>query len=204
MNNDVQYWNNDAVKYDTRLKRSQNAYEQLIAYIQKEVSQEMLLLDIGTGTGEIPLRLCTHVKRIEAIDFSPEMIKIAKKKAERAGIANISFFVQEINRFTPIEVPFDIITIINVLHVVPNPEEVIEEAKKRIKNDGKIIIATYLHDENLQSRVISYFMKRKGHPIVRKFNSKTICHFIEKRSLKILFKEKLPNIMPIFYIVASK
>lgn len=199
---DIQYWNNDAVNYDTRLKKSQRAYETLLAYIKKEVNQETRLLDIGTGTGEIPLRLSAHVKKIDAIDSSPEMIKIAINKAERAGITNISFLVQDIDYLFSHEATFDVITIINLLHVVPNPDAVLEEAKKRLKKDGKIILATYLHDENIQSRIISYFMKRKGHPIITRFNCKTICSFIEKSSLKIIFKEKLPNIMPIFYVIA--
>ena len=132
------------------------------------------------------------------------MIKIAGRKSSDRGIKNISFLVHDLKTLPHDGQLFDLIIIINVLHVVPSPEDLLEEAKARLKTGGKIIIATYLHDENLISRVISFIMKRKGHPIVNKFNSSTLCRFIEKRSLKILEKEKIPNLMPVGYVVVSR
>ncbi len=204
MTNDVTYWNNDAADYDNRAKKSHKAYQNIINLIKKEVTNEMNILDIGTGTGEIPINIFSNVKSIEAIDYSPEMIQIAKNKSEKRGIKNITFLVQDSNNLNYKDNSFDAIIIINLLHITPKPGNVINEAKRLIKKDGKIIIATFLHNENIKSRFISYIMKKKGHPIVTKFNSNTIYEFVERCSLKIISKENIKNIMPLLYITATK
>ena len=204
MTSEITYWNNDAVNYDKRAKKSHKAYQTIIKLIKNEISTGMDILDMGTGTGEVPISICDDVKSINAIDFSPEMIQTAQKKADRNGIKNINFLVQDSSHLNYKDNSFDVILIINLLHVVPNPENIINEAKRLIKKDGKIIIASFLNDENLKSRLISYIMKRKGHPIVTKFNTDTICEFITKCSLKIISKKKIRNIMPIIYVTNSK
>ncbi len=204
MINEERYWNNDASNYDKRAQKSHEAYLKIISLIKKDITNEMNILDIGTGTGEIPLSISNDVKSIHAIDFSSEMIQIAENKAEKRRIENITFLVQDGNTLNYEDNSFDVITIINLLHIVSKPGKIISEAKRLIKNDGKIIIATYLHDENIRSKVISYFMKMKGHPVVTMYNSKTICEYIEGSLLKIIYSENIPNIMPILYITAVK
>jgi len=204
MTSEITYWNNDAANYDKRAKKSHDAYKTIIKLIKNEISTEMDILDMGTGTGAVPIGICGNVTSINAIDFSPEMIQIAQKKADKNGIKNITFLVKDSNHLNYKDNSFDIILIINLLHVVPDPEDIINEAKRLIKKDGKIIIASFLNDENLKSKFISYILKRKGHPIVTKFKTDTICEFITKCSLKIISKKNIKNIMPIIYMTSSK
>lgn len=204
MTTKITYWNNDAANYDKRAKKSHKAYQAIIKLIKNEISAGMDVLDMGTGTGEVPINICDDVKSINAIDFSPEMIQIAQTKADKNGNKNINFLVKDSSHLNYKDNSFDVILIINLLHIVPNPENIINEAKRLIKKDGKIIIASFLNDENLKSKLISYIMKRKGHPIVTKFNTDTICEFITKRSLKIISKKNIKNIMPIIYVTSSK
>jgi ubiquinone/menaquinone biosynthesis C-methylase UbiE len=204
MNSQLEYWNKDAANYDNRAKKSYKAYQRVIELIKNEVKKDMSFLDIGTGTGEIPLALSLHVKKIEGIDYSPEMITIAKKKIEQKMIKNINFSVQDSANLNFSNNSFDIVLISNLLHIIPAPEKVIEEAKRLIKKDGIIILANYLHDENILSHLISFIMKKKGHPIAIKYNSETFSKFIEACSLKIIYKEKIPNLMPFLYIKAIK
>jgi ubiquinone/menaquinone biosynthesis C-methylase UbiE len=204
MTNETVYWDNDAKKYDNRAKKSYKAYQKMINLIKKEITDEMTVLDIGTGTGEIPVNIYKNAKSIEATDVSPEMIKIAQNKSEARGIQNIKFLVQDSNNLSYKDNSFDVIIIINLLHFIPNPENVLNEAKRLLKKDGKIIIASFLHNENIKSRIISYIMKRKGHPVVTKFDSNTICEFIIKCSLKIISQKNIKNIMPIIYMISSK
>ena len=52
--------------------------------------------------------ICGNVKSINAIDFSPEMIQIAQKKADKNGIKNITFLVQDSNHLNYKDNSFDI------------------------------------------------------------------------------------------------
>lgn len=203
MISELTYWNNDAANYDVRAKKSHKAYQTILSFIKNEISTDMDILDMGTGTGEIPIGICSNTKSINAIDFSPEMIRIARKKADKKGIKNISFLVEDGNQLNFEDNSFDVILIINLLHIVPEPENIINEAKRLIKKDGRIIVVTFLNDENLKSILISYVMKSKGHPITTPFNSNTICEFITKHSLKIITRKSIKNIMPVMYITCS-
>jgi ubiquinone/menaquinone biosynthesis C-methylase UbiE len=204
MTSEITYWNNDAANYDKRAKKSHKAYQAIIELIQNEISTDMDVLDMGTGTGEIPVNIYGNARSIDAVDFSPEMIQIAQEKADKNEIKNVRFFVRDSSRLSYKDNSFDVILIINLLHVVPNPEKVINEAKRLVKNEGKIIIASFLNDENLRSRLISYIMARKGHPVVTKFNTDSICEFVAKCSLKIDSTKNIKNIMPAIYLTASK
>lgn len=203
MTSEITYWNNDAANYDARAKKSHKAYQTILSFIKNEISTEMEILDMGTGTGEIPIGICSNVKSINGIDFSPEMIRIARKKAHKKGIKNISFLVEDGNQLNFEDNSFDVILIINLLHVVPNPENIINEAKRLVKKEGKIIIVTFMNNENLKSKLISYVLKSKGHPITTPFNTNTICEFVTKHSLKIIFRKNIKNIMPIMYMTCS-
>ncbi len=50
-----------------------------------------VILDIGCGTGETALGLAPHCACVHAVDVSREMIRCAAAKAEKRGLANISF-----------------------------------------------------------------------------------------------------------------
>lgn len=204
MSSNITYWNNDAAGYDKRAKKSAKAYQMIIKLLKNEVSPEMSVLDIGTGTGEIPINISGNVKYIDAVDFSSEMIQVAKNKMEEKGIKNISFLIQNSNQMSYKDNSFDIILMTNLLHVVPNPENVIDEAKRLIKKDGKIIISSYLHNQNMISRFISNSMKKKGHPVERMFNRHSLCEFVNKCSLEIISKVNIKNIMPMMFIIARK
>jgi ubiquinone/menaquinone biosynthesis C-methylase UbiE len=91
MTSEITYWNNDAANYDKRAKKSHEAYQTIIKLIKNEISTEVDILDMGTGTGEIPIGICGNVKSINAIDFSPEMIQIAQKKLIKMELKILHF-----------------------------------------------------------------------------------------------------------------
>ena len=63
------YWNIKAFDYDTHLKKSENAYLKIIELIKIEIDKSQTLLDLGTGTGEIPIAIADGVMKIIATDF---------------------------------------------------------------------------------------------------------------------------------------
>ena len=70
----------------------QEGYDSLVS--RAHIKEGTIALDIGTGTGEVALRLGRVVGgsgRVVAIDAQPEMLQIAKQKAKERGIQNIEF-----------------------------------------------------------------------------------------------------------------
>ena len=91
-NSNKKFWNRFASKYDLIIKQDEQAYEEMIKLIRRDVNSKMEMLELATGTGLIALRIADKVKYLEATDFSEEMIKEAKQK-ERPN--NLNFSVED-------------------------------------------------------------------------------------------------------------
>lgn len=79
-------------------------YEKWADFIEKivdkhgEISPD-LWLDLGCGTGRMTLELAKRGRDMTGIDYSPEMLDIARDEAERQGIDNILWLCQDIREF---------------------------------------------------------------------------------------------------------
>jgi ubiquinone/menaquinone biosynthesis C-methylase UbiE len=70
----------------------QGVYESLVS--RAKITEGSRVLDVGTGTGEVALRLGRLVGRkgrVVGIDAQPEMLQIAMRKARGSGSSNIEF-----------------------------------------------------------------------------------------------------------------
>jgi cyclopropane fatty-acyl-phospholipid synthase-like methyltransferase len=54
-----------------------------------ELREHQTLMDFGTGTGLVALRLLSHVGRVVAVDTSKGMLEVLGRKIDEAGITNI-------------------------------------------------------------------------------------------------------------------
>jgi phosphatidylethanolamine/phosphatidyl-N-methylethanolamine N-methyltransferase len=198
------YWDAMSHKYDSHTQKSARAYEQLVELMKEELSGDAAVLDIGTGTGEIPLQISGHVRLVEAIDYSPEMISVAQEKARKRGIKNVSFGVQDSYRLQYDDRMFDAVILANTLHVVKSPERVLAEAHRVLCDTGKLIAPTYVHGESLRTRIISWVLRRRGHPVHNRYDSKLLRAIVDQNGFEVLHQELLENIMPVSYIAAKK
>jgi putative AdoMet-dependent methyltransferase len=63
--------------------------EQIIATL--DLAPTAAVIDMGCGTGAFALHAARHYREIYAVDVSKAMLRRARKKARRAGLANIRF-----------------------------------------------------------------------------------------------------------------
>ena len=87
------------------------------------------ILDLGVGDGKytLPLAQRCAVKRIIAIDFSEEGIRLAEKKRRQLGLKDCTFIVADIQHLPFKNNSFDVVNLINVLHHVLVPRKVLQE-----------------------------------------------------------------------------
>ena len=108
------------------------------------IKENVDILDVACGTGVLfPYYLERKVKRITAVDLSPEMVKIAKSKFPQADV-----ICGDAENFT-FPHQFDAIMIYNAFPHFPEPEKVIENLSKHLKSGGKISIAHGLSKKEL-------------------------------------------------------
>jgi SAM-dependent methyltransferase len=79
------------------------------AAIQRYVTPQDCVVDVGTGTGVLAFfAAAKNPRRVYAIDHSRKLLAYAKAAAETNGIANVTFIRSASRRFRPAE-PIDVI-----------------------------------------------------------------------------------------------
>ena len=125
--------------------------EELVAWVLDEIKvltnnkiTELSILDIGTGTGCIPISLAKNLTslNISAIDISPEALIIAKQNAILNKVT-IEFIELDILNAESLPQEYDVI--------ISNPPYVRELEKEEIKNnvlENEPHLALFVADEN--------------------------------------------------------
>lgn len=122
------------------------ARKSIESYYQK-VAQEIVafqnhgrILDVGTGPGHLPIEIARAAPdiRIDAIDLTKRMIKLAQLNAEKAGVSDrIAFRVGDGNRLDFEDESFDMVISTGSFHAWRNPARVINECYRVLKTGGE-------------------------------------------------------------------
>ncbi|MDY6931248.1 MAG: class I SAM-dependent methyltransferase [Halobacteriota archaeon] len=157
------YWSRFAEDFEKR--QSFVAGEEMICLVKEELQKEEKLghvLELGCGTGLYTEVLKDNSEFVLATDFSDEMIEASKKL--RGGYQNVKFLKADAMNLNFDEESFDTIVMINLIHVISDPERVINESSRVLKSGGKILIASFALDEmNLLNKI------RTGNRYLRTF-----------------------------------
>ena len=100
------------------------------------------VLEVGAGTGTSFPAYPTHCQ-VTGIDLAPDMLTRARQKIAENGWTHIR--VLEMNALA-LDFPddsFDYVMAFHVVTVVPDPVEMIREAKRVCKPGGKIVIVNH-------------------------------------------------------------
>ncbi|AJC48204.1 bifunctional 2-polyprenyl-6-hydroxyphenol methylase/3-demethylubiquinol 3-O-methyltransferase UbiG [Allofrancisella guangzhouensis] len=111
------------------------------------------IIDIGCGGGILTESLVTTNNKVYGLDASIEAINIAKEHAKSSKV-NISYTNSTIEEFVKTtDDQFDIITCMEMLEHVPDPESVIVSISKLTKQGGLFFASTL--NRNLKSYLLS-------------------------------------------------
>jgi len=77
--------------------------------IKKYINKETILLDIGTGGGEMLLRVAKFVKKAYGIDKSKSMIITARKNLKKSKLSNVEFILADAKRLPFPKEFFDVV-----------------------------------------------------------------------------------------------
>jgi ubiquinone/menaquinone biosynthesis C-methylase UbiE len=201
-NRNTAYWGKIAKHYDGFIRQFAREYPALLKLMKSDLKPDDSVLEMACGTGIISLEISSFVRQVTATDISPEMIAIASTKAQELKINNVGFIIQDGYSLDFQDNSFDTCIISNALHVVPEPERMLKEAKRVLKPQGILITATYCHDENVKTKFISWLLTFTGFKAYRKFTSKSFIDLIEASGFSIIKSNVLKGNFPLIYIVA--
>lgn len=143
------FWQRFSRLYGPLMGRSAKLYDNICARIRPQLDRRMNVLELACGTGQLSFPLSSRVRLWEATDFSPNMIREAKK---RPGSCRLHFSVQDATDLPYGAETFDAVVIANALHIMPHPERALAEIYRVLKPDGLLFAPTFVHSQGMGLR----------------------------------------------------
>lgn len=98
------------------------------------------ILDIGTGPGRLPIEIAKQVDNVQVvgIDISEDMVKIAKKNAEEAGLGDrVKFKVGSAYNTGFEDYSVDLVISTGLIHHLKEPSNAFNEIYRILKRGGE-------------------------------------------------------------------
>ena len=118
--------------------------EQALSGVPESFSGKLLEVPVGTGVLTIPIYKALPDADITGLDYSADMMGVARKKAEAAGIKNITFRQGDVGALPFEDESFDIVLSMNGFHAFPDKEAAYRETFRVLKPGGTFCGCFYI------------------------------------------------------------
>lgn len=111
------------------------------------LSSESTAIEIGPGEGHYLPELAKRFSCVYAIDNSAEMLELAKQSAAANQLSNVDFIHGEAGVAIAQRITADLVVCHMVLHHVPSPQIIFEQASQLLNPNGFMLIAELCHHD---------------------------------------------------------
>jgi ubiquinone/menaquinone biosynthesis C-methylase UbiE len=205
---DAAFWNGLAEKYSKQPVADPAAFERKIARTKALITTNDVVLDIGCGTGSLALRLAPSAAHVHGLDFSSEMIRIARGKAAAASTTNITFHVG------PFDDSFRIfddnslhgICAYSLLHLVEDLPATLQRIYRLLRPGGFFVSSTVCLAESwVPYRPLLWLLRSLGKaPMVKLLSKSTLAAEVQRAGFVELQQPDVGAAGNIAFLIASK
>ena len=118
--------------------------EQALSGVPEDFAGKLLEVPVGTGVLTMPVYKELPNADITCLDCSADMMDAARKKAEAAGIKNITFRQGDVGALPFDDESFDIVPSLNGFHAFPDKDAAYRETFRVLKPGGVFCGCFYL------------------------------------------------------------
>ncbi len=211
MSQSEEFWDKASKNYDKTEDRFEHIHRKTSENTKKYLNATDIVLDYGCGTGTKSCEFANQVKEIHAIDISSKMIEIAKNKGVANKVENVNFLKTTIFDEKYKKESFDVVLAFNMLHTVPNPQDIMVRIHELLKPEGLFISATPCLQEKMSFLVsIQIFLfrilsKTGIVPIsIRRFKSSELNDLIENGKFQTIETENIYKGATSYFVAAKK
>ena len=130
-------WNMDGEKNLEYLTRA-------LSGIPEDFAGRLLEVPVGTGVLTMPVYQGLPQAEITCLDYSTDMMAGAQKRAEAAGIKNITFCQGDVGALPFADESFDIVLSLNGFHAFPDKPAAYRETYRVLKKGGTFCGCFYI------------------------------------------------------------
>ncbi|MGH1384248.1 class I SAM-dependent methyltransferase [Kordia sp.] len=211
MNKSKEFWDKASKNYDKTEERFEYIHRRSRENTKKYLKGSDIVLDYGCGTGTTSCEFANQVKEIHAVDISSKMIEIAKEKAAVSKVENVNFVQTDIFDKRYEKESFDTILVFNMLHTIPNPQDVTRRIYELLKPDGVFISVTpCLRGKmsflvNIQIKLVQILCKIGIIPIpIRRLKSSDLDDLMTRGNFQTIDAEEIYKGASSYFIVVKK
>ena len=195
------FWQRMAKLYAPFMKGSDRLYAAICDRIRAGLKRDMNILELACGSGQLSLRLSTHVQLWEATDFSENMIREARK---RFCSGRLHFSVQDATNLPYVDSSFDAVVIANALHIMPNPERALSEIRRVLKLGGLLYAPTFVHGKGAGFRLRMRLLSLAGFRVYSPWTAGAFVDYISGCGFEVTKTELLgKSLAPLCYLEAK-
>ena len=203
----AKFWDRIAEKYAKQAIADPKAYEIKLDLTREYFTPESKVLEFGCGTGSTALLHAPYVAQIDALDISPEMIRIANQKRDAAHVTNVQFNVADMDSFQAQPASYDTALGLNILHLLDDRMAAMGRVYEALKPGGYFISSTMCLREKLMLRLMEPLfpvMHTIGRwPHVRRFTSARLQSDTQSIGFKTVHLWQ-PGNGPVLFMVGQK
>jgi ubiquinone/menaquinone biosynthesis C-methylase UbiE len=176
MGSSSRFWDRIAKRYSKTPVADEAAYQKKLQVTRSYFRPDMEVLEFGCGTGSTAVSHSPHVRHIRAIDISTKMLEIAREKAERAKVENVTFEQTSIEDIVVSDQSLDVVLGLSILHLLENKDEAIAKVYRMLKPGGVFVTSTICIGDTMKFfKLIAPIGKRLGlMPLLKVFTSEEL------------------------------
>lgn len=175
----------------------------LVIKVAEFVKKDDRVLECACGTGMITKSIAPGCKSLIATDYSDGMLRKASRTC--AHLKNVKIRKANIMKLKCRDCTFDTVIAGNVIHLLDEPNAALDELMRVCKNGGKIIIPTYVNNENDgKPSVFIRLLEKFGAGFKKQFDFTSYMLFFEKLGYKNVEYSLVKGKMPCAIAVITK
>jgi demethylmenaquinone methyltransferase/2-methoxy-6-polyprenyl-1,4-benzoquinol methylase len=96
------------------------------------------ILDMAGGTGDVAFRLARRGAQVTVADINADMLKVGEERAEKGGLAGLTWKVENAEKLSFPDASFDAYTIVFGIRNVTDIPAALREAHRVLKRGGRL------------------------------------------------------------------
>ena len=206
MSDSARFWDRIAERYSKKPVADEASYQEKLRVTRTYFQPDSEVLEFGCGTGSTAIGHAPFVGQIRAIDVSSKMIEIAREKADRAKIDNVTFEQSAIEQIRVPDQSLDVVLGLSILHLLEDKEAAIAAVHRMLKPGGVFVTSTTCIGDTMKFfKIIVPVGRFFGlMPVVKVFTTEDLVNSLTDAGFEIDHRWQQPGKGKAVFIVAKK